>query len=334
MAMVTYINPQGGLCSRRMSHVATRPPSPLEYEVAQIATCCSHSRRAEPCSGCALTPAYSPWRMETPSPSDPAYLEPIWGSSDRSVCLSRICPLPVVLLPDRGSPQHGCPGTQLVPGSNQVRLSPSEPPCTDLVQDLGGRGVLAGCALLAHPDLVHGTHAPHNSPSLEDSPGERHSFSGDGHHLAPAPRSVEPSRMASGRDAADLSGLPQAVIDTITQDRAPPTRQAYALRWGLFVDWCSSRQEDPQICSIEVVLSFLQEKLERRLSPSTLKIYVAAIAAYQDAVGCGLLQHSLITLTSIKRVGDLHSFSKSCLEFGPADSHVRLRPRPGYVPKV
>ncbi|KAL0195641.1 hypothetical protein M9458_009213, partial [Cirrhinus mrigala] len=25
---------------------------------------------------------------------------------------------------------------------------------------------------------------------------------------------------------------------------------------------------------------------------------------------------------------------ESCLEFGPADSHVRLRPRPGYVPKV
>ncbi|KAL0203697.1 hypothetical protein M9458_001715, partial [Cirrhinus mrigala] len=44
----------------------------------------------------------------------------------------------------------------------------------------------------------------------------------------------------------------------------------------------------------------------------------------------------LIALTSIKRVGDLHAFSvnESCLEFGPADSHVILRPRPGYVSKV
>ncbi|KAI2657311.1 adenylate kinase [Labeo rohita] len=44
----------------------------------------------------------------------------------------------------------------------------------------------------------------------------------------------------------------------------------------------------------------------------------------------------LIALTSIKRVGDLHAFSvsESCLEFGPADSHVTLRPRLGYVPKV
>ncbi|KAL0148641.1 hypothetical protein M9458_056081, partial [Cirrhinus mrigala] len=233
-------------------HVATHPsPPPLESEVAQIATWRSYSGGAELCSRCALTPAYSFWRMETPSPGGPADLEPIWGSSDRSVCFSRIRPLPVVLFPDRGSPR---PGTQLAPGTNQVCLSPSEPPCTDPVQDPGGRGAgLAGCALLAHPDLVRGTHAPRDSPSLEDSPEEGPSFSGDGHHLAPVPRSMEPSCLGSGRDAADLSGLPQALINTITQARAPSTRQAYALRWGLFIDWCSSRHEDPQRCSIGVL---------------------------------------------------------------------------------
>ncbi|KAL0152709.1 hypothetical protein M9458_052432 [Cirrhinus mrigala] len=183
-----------------LSHVATRPPSPLESQVAQIATCRSHSRRAESCSRCAFTSAYSLWRMATPSPSGPVYLEPIQGNSDRSVCLSRIHPLPVVLFPDRGSTRHGCPGTPLAPGSNQVRLSPSEPPGTNLVQDQGERGAgLAGCTLLAHPDLVPRTHAPRDSPSLEDSPEEGPSFSGDGHYLAPVPRSVEASRVASGR---------------------------------------------------------------------------------------------------------------------------------------
>ncbi|KAI2648082.1 ORF V: Enzymatic polyprotein [Labeo rohita] len=228
-------------------------------------------------------------------------------------------------------------------------------------------------------------------PSLEDPLEEGPSFSGDGHNLAPASRSMEPARVASGRDTVDLSGLPQAVIETITQSRAPSTRQAYALRWGLFVDWCASRGEDPQRCPIAVVLSFLQEKLERRLSPSTLKVYVAAIAAYHDAVdGASIGKHQLVVrflrgarrvnpprphlvpswdlsvalrglrgppfeplvsvelkflslktalltaLASIKRVGDLQAFSvnEACLEFGPADSHVVLRPRPGYVPKV
>ncbi len=44
----------------------------------------------------------------------------------------------------------------------------------------------------------------------------------------------------------------------------------------------------------------------------------------------------LFALASIKRVGDLHAFSvdDSCLQFGPADSQIILRPRPGYVPKV
>ncbi len=142
---------------------------------------------------------------------------------------------------------------------------------------------------------------------------------------------------------------------------------------------------------IGVVLSFLQERLERRLSPSTLKVYVAAITAHHDAVdGRSLGKHNLIVrflkgarrmnpsrsplvpswdlsivlaglqrgpfesldsvelkflslktvlltaLSSIKRVGDLQAFSVSeeCLVFGPVYSHVVLRPRPGYVPKV
>ncbi|KAL0168511.1 hypothetical protein M9458_036733, partial [Cirrhinus mrigala] len=44
----------------------------------------------------------------------------------------------------------------------------------------------------------------------------------------------------------------------------------------------------------------------------------------------------LTVLTSVKRVGDLKALSAngSCLEFGPANSHVVLRPRPGFVPKV
>ncbi len=44
----------------------------------------------------------------------------------------------------------------------------------------------------------------------------------------------------------------------------------------------------------------------------------------------------LAALATVKRVGDLQAFSvdDSCLEFGPGNPHVVLRPRPGYVPKV
>ncbi len=106
---------------------------------------------------------------------------------------------------------------------------------------------------------------------------------------------MEPPCVAPGRDAADLSGLPPAVVETIIQARAPSTRQTYALKWSLFATWCSSCREDPRRCTIGVVLSFLQESLERRLSPSTLKVYVAAIAAHHNAVdGRSLGKHDLI----------------------------------------
>ncbi len=208
---------------------------------------------------------------------------------------------------------------------------------------------------------------------------------------APSGTRVQTCTYGPWRDAEVLGGLPPSVVNTITSARAPSTRPAYRLKWNLFVGWCSSRREDPRRCPIAVVLSFLQDGLERRLSPSTLKVYVASIAAHHDAVdGKSVGKHDLVVrflrgarrlnpprphlvpswdlpsvltalkeepfeplqsvelkflslktvlltaLASVKRVGDLQAFSVDdlCLEFGPADSHVVLRPRPGYVPKV
>ncbi len=189
----------------------------------------------------------------------------------------RVLPLPAVLLPDRGPPRHRRTGTQLALGLTQVCVSPSEPTRTDTVQAQGGRGAgPAGCAPLAHPDLVSQTHFPRDSTSLAHSSEKGPPLSGARHHTAPASRSMEPPCVAPGRDAADLSGLPPAVVETIIQARAPSTRQTYALKWSLFATWCSSRREDPRRCTIGVVLSFLQERLERMLSPSTLKVYVAS----------------------------------------------------------
>ncbi len=116
-----------------------------------------------------------------------------------------------------------------------------------------------------------------------------------GNPMAPAPGPVETPRMVPGWDAEVLADLPQEVALTITSARAPSTRRAYTLKWNLFVEWCSSHQEDPRRCSIRAVLSFLQQGLERRLSPSTLKVYVAAISAYHDPVeGKSVGKHNLV----------------------------------------
>ncbi len=70
-------------------------------------------------------------------------------------------------------------GTHLASGLTQVCISPSEPTRTDTVQAQGGRGAgPAGCAPLAHPDLVSQTHFPRDSTSLVHSSEEGHPLSG------------------------------------------------------------------------------------------------------------------------------------------------------------
>ncbi len=180
-----------------------------------------------------LMTAHIPWRVATPSRDYLADLESIWRSSGGLVCFPRVLPLPAVLFPDRGPPRHGLTGTQLASGLTQVCVSPSEPTRTDTVQAQGGRGAdPAGHAALAHPDLVTRTQFPRDSTSLAHSSEEGPPLSGARHHMAPASRSVEPPCVAPGRDVADLSGLPPAVVETITQARAPSTRQTYALKWS------------------------------------------------------------------------------------------------------
>ncbi len=229
-------------------------------------------------------------------PRRSSWLELVRSCSGRPGCISRNHPLPVVLHLNRGNARHRCTGTQLAPGPAQVCVFPSEPTSTDTVQDQGGRGAgLVSGSILAQQDLVPGTHAPRDSPSLADSSEEGSAFSETGHPLAPASRLVETPCVVPGRDAEVLGDLPQEVALTIASARAPSTRRAYALKWNLFVEWCSSHREDPRRCSIRAVLSFLQQGLERRLSPSTLKVYVAAISAHHDPIeGRSVGKHDLV----------------------------------------
>ncbi len=166
--------------------------------------------------------------------------------------------------------------------------------------------------------------------------------------MAPTSRHLETSCLVPGRDQEVLGDLPQEVDDTITSARVPSTRHDYILKWNLFVKWYSSHREDPRKCPIRVVLSFLQQGLERRLFPSTLKVYVAVIAANHGPVE-GKHVWVVRFLSRARRLNppclpsipswDLSLVLKANalefgLEFGPADSQIILRPWPGYVPKV
>ncbi len=172
-------------------HVTARPPSPpLESHAVQVTTRCSHPGEAR---------AADALSRQLTFPGE-------WRLHPETICLiwSRFEEAQAYLFASHESSHY----------LTQVCVSPSEPTRTDTV----GRGAgPAGCAALAHPDLVSRTHFPRDSTSLAHSSEEGPPLSRARHHMAPASRSMEPPCVAPGQDSADLSGLPPAVVETITQ---------------------------------------------------------------------------------------------------------------------
>ncbi len=78
--------------------------------------------------------------------------------------------------------------------------------------------------------------------------------------------------------------LPECVLNTMVEARAPSTRRLYALKWSIFSTWCQDRNLDPVTSDVSVILSFLQEMLDKQRSSSTIKVYVAAIAAFHAPI--------------------------------------------------
>ncbi|KAL0190080.1 hypothetical protein M9458_017179, partial [Cirrhinus mrigala] len=112
--------------------------------------------------------------------------------------------------------------------------------------------------------------------SLADSSEEGSTDSERGHPMAPTSRPLETTCLVPGWDAEVLGDLPQGVVDTTTLARAQSMTHAYALKWNLFV-------KTPGDALLE------------SLTPSTLKVYVAAIAAHHDRIeGKSVGKHDLV----------------------------------------
>ncbi|KAL0152396.1 hypothetical protein M9458_052119, partial [Cirrhinus mrigala] len=250
-ATVAYINHQGGVCSFRMSQLARHLLLWSQHRLRSLrATHISGDFNRVADSLSRQISLRDEWRLHPPV--SPADLESVRPGTSRSLCLTGIHPLPVVVQTNRGPPRYRCSGTQLAEGPTQ--------------------------------NLVLGPGAPSISSSLAHSSEEGPPLSGEGHNLAPAPRSLEPPPMVPGRDQEDFRDLSPSVVNTLFQARAPSTRRLYDLKWRIFVNWCSSQVKDPRRCGMESVLSFLQGGLDRHLSASTLKVNVAAISANHDLV--------------------------------------------------
>ncbi len=89
--------------------------------------------------------------------------------------------------------------------------------------------------------------------------------------------------------------LPVWVQETIASARAPATRKLYSSKWGVFESWCLARAIDPVNCPVGPVLEFLQERLTAGAAATTLRVYVAAIAARRELVETPLGRHRMVS---------------------------------------
>ncbi len=101
--------------------------------------------------------------------------------------------------------------------------------------------------------------------------------------------------MAHTGPRAVIDGLPAEVQETIASARAPATRKLYSSKWGVFESWCLTRAIDPVNCPVGPVLEFLQERLTAGAAATTLRVYVAAIAARRELDEIPLGRHWMVS---------------------------------------
>ncbi len=94
---------------------------------------------------------------------------------------------------------------------------------------------------------------------------------------------------------AVIDGLPAEVQETIASARAPATRKLYSSKWGVFESWCLTRAINPVNCPVGPVLEFLQERLTAGAAATTLRVYVAAIAAQRELDEIPLGRHRMVS---------------------------------------
>ncbi len=267
--VVSYINHQGGLQSRPLCKLACQillwsQRKLLSLRAAYIPG--THNIGADILSRQGLRPGE--WRLQGTS---------VYVCVSRDVSLSTL-----VLLHASSSSRTGRDGADAAEASS-VWFSPDHSaPGSPGESSPGPGSTTSHCPAVAGQSMV----PRYNIPSRRASSGapcqEGPSVPSRGLDISPPTRTMETVGLASEGAQLIDSGLSTEVVETILHSKAPSTKKLYALKWKVFTSWCSDRQLDPVNCPVGTVL---QDRFTAGLTPSTLKVYVAAISAYHIPLG-------------------------------------------------
>ncbi len=220
----------------------------------------------------------------------------VWQSGGGPLCFSRVIPVPALVLPEfPDDSRHRCVRPPMAE-CQSVRVSANKADSGSTMQSEGERCPSPSHSpILALPDLVLGANSPLVSASLGDSDQAGLTVPASGQDLASSAGALEVVGMAHTGPRAVIDGLPAEVQETIASARAPATRKLYSSKWGVFESWCLTRAIDPVNCPVGPVLEFLQERLTAGAAATTLRVYVAAIAARRELDEIPWGRHRLVS---------------------------------------
>ncbi|XP_044125830.1 uncharacterized protein LOC122933245 isoform X1 [Bufo gargarizans] len=144
-------------------------------------------------------------------------------------------------------------------------------------------------SILAQEVLVYPAHADEPRAILEASPNAEPGV--PGHSALPGSIQTQSDSLEIDESLLEPEGLSAAVLRTMSHSRAPATVKAYARVKRIFLLWCASHQVPSQDPPVSAILQFMQDGLDKGLSPSTLKVQISALSA---AFGRSLHQDPLI----------------------------------------
>ncbi|XP_040298083.1 uncharacterized protein LOC121009202 [Bufo bufo] len=138
---------------------------------------------------------------------------------------------------------------------------------------------LGGChhAILAKEVLVHPAHEDESGQLLETSPNTGPCVSG--HRSLSRSEETQSDGLEIDRSLLEARGLSVEVLRTISHSRAESTSKKYSRIYRIFLQWCNNREVVASDPPLSAILQFLQDGLDKGLSPSTIRAHVSALSA-------------------------------------------------------
>ncbi len=268
--------PSGGFMVEHPGQVCA-PSSPLVPGQVPFFEGSSRSGNAELCGRFPVETETQAGRVDVEPSDGIPDMESVWQSGSGPLCFSRVVPMTALVLPKLPDDSGLCPS---MAECQSVHVSASKADSGSPMLSKGERCPSSSHSpILALPDLVLGVDSPPVSAPLGDYDQAGPAVPASGQDLASSTRALEVAGMAHTGPGALMINLPVEVQETIASARAPTTRKLYSSKWGVFESWCLARAIGPVNCPVGPVLEFLQERLTTRAAATTLRVYVAAIAA-------------------------------------------------------